>query len=48
MTASDDAREVWLEQQLEKAGPLTQQQQAELRRVLLPPTPLPAPKSRSA
>lgn len=41
-------REAWLEAELAKAGPLTQQQQADLRRVLLPPAPLPAPKSRSA
>lgn len=36
-------REAWIERELAKAGPLTQQQQAELRRVLLPPKQLRKP-----
>jgi hypothetical protein len=36
-------REDWIAEQLEHVGPLTQEQQAELRRVLLPPKPLRKP-----
>lgn len=36
-------RDAWIAAQLAKAGPLTQQQQAELRRVLLPAKPLRKP-----
>ena len=43
-----EQRGAWIAAQLAKAGPLTQEQQAELRRLLLPPQPLTAPKSRSA
>ncbi len=38
--AAPVSREGWIEVQLEKAGPLTQEQQAQLRRVLLPPKPV--------
>lgn len=33
----------WVERELAKAGPLTQEQQQELRRVLLGPQPIAAP-----
>jgi hypothetical protein len=36
-------RDAWVERELAKAGPLTQEQQRELRRVLLPPVPIPKP-----
>lgn len=40
MTAERDA---WISAQLAKTGPLTQQQQSELRRVLLPAKPVSKP-----
>lgn len=43
MTDGAAAREAWLREQLAKAGPLTQEQQAQLRRVLLPPAPIKRP-----
>ena len=39
----DEAREAWIQEQLAKAGPLTQSQQAALRRVLLPQKPAKKP-----
>jgi hypothetical protein len=33
----------WIERQLAKSHPLTEGQQVQLRRVLLPPVPLPKP-----
>jgi hypothetical protein len=42
MTSPVDS-EAWIARQLAKAGPLTQEQQAELRRVLLPPKPVKRP-----
>jgi hypothetical protein len=36
-------REAWIERELAKAGPLTQEQQRDLRRVLLPPSPIARP-----
>ncbi len=37
------ARLAWKERELAKARPLTQAQQAELRRLLLPASPVPGP-----
>jgi hypothetical protein len=40
---STEARDAWIARELAKAGPLTQEQQKELRRLLLPPQPIRKP-----
>jgi hypothetical protein len=39
----DDPVDEWVAEQLANSHPLTEQQQQQLRRILLPPTPLPKP-----
>lgn len=38
-----DPVDEWVAEQLANSHPLTEQQQQQLRRILLPPTPLPKP-----